>query len=313
MPDHLLALAAGFFLDLLIGDPEWFPHPVRLIGRFIAWLEDRLRARGGNLRASAVVLAAATVLLTMAVTAFALWGLSRLGRWPLFCGMAVIDWLGLSARNLADEARGVERALENGLEAGRRRVSRIVGRDTAELSEPDIIRAAVETVAENTTDGVISPIVYAALGGPVLLMGFKAASTLDSMVGYLNEKYRDIGWAGARLDDLLNYVPARLTALLLSAAALLTGLDGRRALKTVRRDHKNHLSPNCAWSEAAAAGALGIRLGGTHLYFGTPVEKPAIGDDLRSPERRDIARTVRMMYVAAFLALAAVLALAAAL
>ncbi len=109
MPDHLLALAAGFFLDLLIGDPEWFPHPVRLIGRFIAWLEDRLRARGGNQRASAVVLAAATVLLTMAVTAFALWGLSRLGRWPLFCGMAVIDWLGLSARNLADEARGVER------------------------------------------------------------------------------------------------------------------------------------------------------------------------------------------------------------
>jgi len=310
MPDHALALAAGFALDLLIGDPEGFPHPVRLIGKFISFMERRLRARGGNLRASAVVLTACTMGLTMALTALALWLLSRWGRWPLLIGMALIDWMGLSMRSLADEARGVERTLNEGLEAGRARVARIVGRDTAALSEGEILSATVETVAENTTDGVVSPMVYALLGGPILMMGFKAASTLDSMVGYLDPKYRDIGWASARLDDALNYVPARLCALMLCAAAALTGLDAKNALRIVKRDHKNHKSPNCAWSEAAAAGALHIRLGGTHLYFGKPVEKPAIGDGDRPPERRDIERTVRMTCVAGALTL--ILSLAAA-
>ena len=313
MPDHMLALAAGFVLDLLIGDPEWFPHPIRLIGRYIAWMEKKLRARGGNLRASAVLLTLSTVILTMAATALILWALSMLGRWPLFVGMAVIDWLGLSARNLADEARGVEAALGKGLEAGRKRVSRIVGRDTAGLSEREIICATVETVAENTTDGVVSPMMYACLGGPMLLMGFKAASTLDSMVGYLDPKYRDIGWASAKLDDLLNFIPARLCAILLCAAAFLTGLDAKNALRIVRRDHANHLSPNCAWSESAVAGALGIQLGGTHLYFGQPVEKPAIGDDRRPPERRDIKRTIRMLYVTGALTLAMLLLAARAI
>jgi adenosylcobinamide-phosphate synthase len=312
MPDHALALAVGFALDLLLGDPEWFPHPVRLIGKYIAWMEKKLRARGGNLRASAVVLTASTVLLTMAATALALWALSLLGRWPLFAGMAAISWLGLSARNLADEARGVEAALAEGLEAGRRRVSRIVGRDTASLSERDIVCAAVETVAENTTDGVVSPMLTRSSRAG-FDDGFKAASTLDSMVGYLDPRYRDIGWSSAKLDDLLNYVPARLCAVFLCAAALLTGLDAKGALRTVRRDHANHLSPNCAWSEAAAAGALGIRLGGAHLYFGKPVEKPTIGDDRRPPERRDIARTVRLMLVAGALALFALVAAALAL
>lgn len=308
MGDWALALIAGFALDLLLGDPEWFAHPVRLIGRFIALLEGRLRARGGNLRASAVVLAAATVGITMALTAAALHLLSLLGRWPLLAGMALIDWTGLSMRSLAVEARGVEAALSEGLEAGRRRVGRIVGRDTQALTEREILAATVETVAENTVDGVISPMVYALLGGPVLMMGFKAASTLDSMVGYLDPKYRDIGWASARLDDLLNYLPARLGALMMCAAAPIVGLDGRGALRIVRRDHKNHKSPNCAWSEAAAAGALGIRLGGTHLYFGKPVEKPAIGDGRRAPEKRDIERTVRLMYAASALSLLILLA-----
>jgi adenosylcobinamide-phosphate synthase len=313
MPDHVLALAAGFLLDLLIGDPEGFPHPVRFIGKFIGWMEKRLRARGGNLRVSAVWLTALTVLMTMAATALILWGLSLLGRWPIFAGMAVISWLGLSARNLADEAKGVEKALDEGVEAGRKRVARIVGRDTAELSEREIICAAVETVAENTTDGVVSPILYAALGGPVLLMGFKAASTLDSMVGYLDPKYRDIGWSSAKLDDLLNYVPARLCSVLMCAAAFLTGLDAGSAFRIVRRDHRNHLSPNCAWSESAAAGALGIQLGGTHLYFGKSVIKPTIGDDARPPEKEDIARSVRMLYITGALALALTLLAARAL
>lgn len=310
MPDHVLALAAGFALDLLIGDPEWFPHPVRLIGKFIGWMEKKLRAGGGNLRVSAVFLAGCTVLSTMAVTALLLWALSLLGRWPLFIGMAGIDWLGLSARNLSDEAWGVEAALAEGLAAGRRRVARIVGRDTGSLSEREIVCATVETVAENTTDGVISPMLYACLGGPVLLMGFKAASTLDSMVGYLDPRYRDIGWASARLDDLLNYLPARLCAMLICAAAALSGLDQRNAFRIVKRDHANHLSPNCAWSESAAAGALGIRLGGTHLYFGKPVEKPAIGDETRPPEIEDIRRTVRLMLTASILMLCLLLATA---
>jgi adenosylcobinamide-phosphate synthase len=303
MTDHILALAAGLALDLLIGDPEWFPHPVKWIGGFIGCMEKTLRARGGNLRNSAVVLTVSTLALTMAVTASVLWALSRMGRWPLFTGMAVISWLGLSARNLADEGRGVAKALSDGIEAGRARVARIVGRDTAALSEREVICATVETVAENTTDGVVSPLLFAALGGPVLLMGFKACSTLDSMVGYLDPKYRDIGWSSAKLDDILNYIPARLCALLLSAAAAITGLDWKGALRIVKRDHANHLSPNCAWSEAAAAGALGIRLGGTHRYFGKPVEKPTIGDDRRPPERKDILKTVRMMYITAALSM----------
>lgn len=305
--DFLLALAAGYALDLLLGDPAWLYHPVCAIGRYISFMEKRLRARGGNLRRGAVFLTASTVLLTMAVTCALLWLLRRGGRLPWLVGMALLDWLGLAARSMAKEARGVREALSRGLPQARKQVARIVGRDTQNLSAQEVIRAAVETVAENTTDGVISPMLYAALGGPALLWAFKAASTLDSMVGYLDEKYRDIGWSSARLDDVLNFVPARLTALLMVCAAFLTGLDGRSALRIVRRDHANHKSPNCAWSEAAAAGALGIQLGGTHDYFGKPVEKPTIGDDTRPAEPADITRTCRLLYVssAIFLALLA--------
>ena len=182
MPDYIIALLIGCALDMAIGDPEWFPHPVRFIGRYISWCERRLRARGGDLRRGAVWLTASTVLLTMLVTGAVLWLLSLAGRWPLLAGMAIVSWLGLSARCLAHEGRGVKRALaEGGVEAGRKQVARIVGRDTGSLSAREIICATVETVAENTTDGVISPLIYGALGGPVLLMGFKAASTLDSL------------------------------------------------------------------------------------------------------------------------------------
>ena len=196
---------------------------------------------------------------------------------------------------------GVEKALGQGVAAGRTQVARIVGRDTQDLSEEEIIKATVETVSENTTDGVISPLLYAAIGGPILLWGFKAASTLDSMVGYLDEKYRDIGWSSARLDDVLNYIPARLTALLMVIASYLIGLDGKNAFRIVRRDHANHKSPNCAWSESAAAGALHIQLGGTHNYFGKPVEKPTIGDADRPAERADIRRANRLLYTSSLL------------
>ena len=313
MEDSLLALTAGYLLDLLLGDPEWLDHPVRIIGKYISFAEARLRRRGGNLRKSAVWLTASTVLLTMASAGLFLFLLSLGGRVPLLIGRALLCWMGLAVRSMAKESRDVCRALDNGVEAGRRQVSRIVGRDTARLSEAEIIQAAVETVAENTTDGVIAPLLYAALGGPVLMWGFKAASTLDSMVGYLDEKYRDIGWSSARLDDLLNWIPARLTALLMICAAALTGLDARNALRIVWRDHANHKSPNCAWSEAAAAGALHIRLGGTHDYFGKPIEKPTIGDADRMPQRQDILRANRLLYGASGLMMGALLLLSAVL
>ena len=304
LSDFALTLAAGYLLDLLLGDPAWLYHPVRVIGAYISRAEKRLRARGGNLRISAVYLTASTVLITMAAAALTLFLLSLLGRVPLLIGMALLNWMGLAVRSMATEAKGVYRALADGVEAGRRQVARIVGRDTQNLSEEEIIKAAVETVAENTTDGVISPMLYAALGGPVLLWGFKAASTLDSMVGYLDEKYRDIGWSSARLDDVLNFIPARLTALLMVAAAGLARLDAKNALRIVRRDHANHKSPNCAWSEAAAAGALHIQLGGTHDYFGKPVFKPTIGDADRPARRDDILQANRLLYLTGGLMLA---------
>ena len=292
----IAALIAGFLLDLLLGDPEWLYHPVRLIGKYISFAEKRLRSRGGPLRKKAVILTLSAVLLTMASAALLLWLLHLAGRVPLFIGMALMNWMGIAVRCMAKEAAGVEKSFDRGIGAARKQVARIVGRDTGRLSEEEIIKATVETTAENTTDGVVSPLFWALLGGPVLLWGFKAASTLDSMVGYMDEKYRDIGWSSAKLDDALNYVPARLTALLMIGAAFLTKLDGRNAYRIVRRDHANHKSPNCAWSEAAAAGALHIQLGGTHEYFGKPVVKPAIGDADRPAEKEDIRRSVRLLY-----------------
>lgn len=302
--DFYWALLAGCALDLLLGDPAWLYHPVCIIGKYISWCEKKLRARGGDLRRSAVLLTASTVLITTAAAGLLVFLSGLLGRVPRLIVMALLDWMGLSAKCLAQEAVGVEKALGHGIEAGRRQVARIVGRDTAALSEREVVCATIETVAENTTDGIISPMVYGLLGGPVFMWAFKASSTLDSMVGYLDEKYRDIGWSSAKLDDVWNYLPARLTGCLLSLGAALCGLDGKSAFRIMRRDHRNHKSPNCAWSEAAAAGALHVQLGGTHLYFGKPVAKPTIGDDLRAPKREDIRATVRMMYAASGLMLA---------
>ena len=297
----IAALIAGYLLDLLLGDPEWLYHPVRLIGKYISFAEKHLRKRGGNLRISALVLTASTALLTMAAVALILWLLKLTGDVPLFIGMALLDWMGIAVTCMAKEARNVGKALKLGVDPARKQVARIVGRDTQNLAEEEIIKATVETVAENTTDGVVSPLLFALIGGPVLLWGYKAVNTLDSMVGYMDDKYRDIGWSSAKLDDILNYIPARLTALLMILAARLTGLDGKNALRIVRRDHANHKSPNSAWSEAAAAGALHIQLGGTHLYFGKPVEKPTIGDDDRPAEEEDIQRANSLLYVTSFL------------
>ena len=298
---NIAAMLVGFVLDLIIGDPERWTHPVIWIGKWISFMEKRLRKRGGNLRRSALVLTASTVLIAMAATAAVLGILALIHKAALFIGMCIISWWCLSAKCLAVEAKGVYRALGVSVEKGRTQVARIVGRDTTELSEEEIVCATVETVAENTTDGVISPMLYLAIGGPVLAMGFKAASTLDSMVGYLNEKYRDIGWSSAKLDDVLNYIPARICGWLMCIGAFFVKLDGKNAIRIMKRDHANHLSPNCAWSESAAAGAMHIQLGGTHTYFGKVVEKPTIGDDDRPVEKRDILRANRLLYVSSAL------------
>ena len=313
MPTHILALLVGAIIDLIVGDPEWFYHPVRLIGKFISFAEKRAKKDDPPskvLRRRAVFVACATVVITAAVTWLILWLLGLWGFWPHFTGMSLISWMCLSARNLADEAEGVRRALSEGLEAGRARVSRIVGRDTANLSEREVICATLETVAENLCDGVISPMLWLAAGGPVLGMAFKAASTLDSMIGYMDEKYRDVGWFAARADDVWNYVPARITALMMCVCAFPLGLDGRSACRVVRRDHNNHLSPNCAWPESAAAGALGVQMGGAHEYFGRTVVKPVIGDDTRPPEGRDITRLNRLMFASAGLMLGIIVIIA---
>ena len=298
---NIAAMLVGFVLDLIIGDPESWTHPVIWIGKYISFAEKKLRRRGGNLRWSAVWLTASTVLLSMVVCVAALSALSLLGKIPLFIGMCVISWWTLSCKCLAKEGKGVAQALSVSLEKGRKQVGRIVGRDTSCLSEEEIIKAAVETIAENTTDGVIAPMLYLVIGGPVLAIGFKAASTLDSMVGYLDEKYRDIGWSSARFDDLLNWIPARITGTFMCISAFLCGLDGKNAFRIMLRDHGNHLSPNCAWSEAATAGALHVQLGGTHMYFGKPIEKPTIGDDDSPISVADIGKTNRLMYISAII------------
>ena len=305
---NIASLAIGFVLDALLGDPLWLYHPVIAIGKYISFMEKRLRRRGGDLRKRALILTSSTVLIAMLAASAILTPLYFAGKLWLLTGMSLLNWLGLAARSMVREARGVEKSFSRGLENARNQVARIVGRDTQSLSEQEIIKATVETTAENTTDGVISPMVYALIGGPVLLWGFKAASTLDSMVGYLDEKYRDIGWSSAKLDDILNWVPARLTALLMVCAAYLVGLDGKNALRVVRRDHANHLSPNCAWSEAAAAGSLHIQLGGAHEYFGKTVYKPSIGDDDRPAEKGDIDKTCKLLYTSSSLFLLIILA-----
>ncbi len=305
--DCWLAVAVGFVMDLIFGDPYWLPHPVRFIGWMITKLEKRIRRNAGavkQLRAGAVKLLIVISFVTAALCFGIIYGLSLLGEIWLFAGMVYFSYTALGTSCLAREAKKVEKALEKDLEEGRKQLSYIVGRDTAKLSEEEIIKATVETVAENTTDGSVSVLFYLFAGGPVLAYFFKAVSTLDSMIGYRNEKYKDIGWASAKLDDILNYIPARISGVLMVLSAYLMGLDGNNAFRILKRDHANHLSPNCAWTEAAAAGALGLSLGGSHEYFGRIVEKKTIGDRKRNTERADIRRMNRLMYTTVCLAFA---------
>ena len=296
-------------LDLLLGDPHWMPHPVRWMGRTISSLETLLRRlfpkTPGGERGAGIVLALALPTLFGGGSALILWGLGQVSPWLSWVVQLWFSYQLLAARSLQKESMAVYSPLKaHDLEGARRAVSRIVGRDTQALDETGVAKAAVETVAENTCDGVIAPLIFLFLGGLPAGMAYKAVSTLDSMVGYKNDKYRFFGWASARLDDILNFIPARLSGLLLClGAALLPGCSGRRAWTIFWRDRRKHASPNSAHTEAACAGALGVRLAGDASYFGKVVHKPTLGDPVRPVEPEDIPRACRLMYAGAGLLL----------
>ncbi|MGI6031082.1 MAG: adenosylcobinamide-phosphate synthase CbiB [Eubacteriales bacterium] len=304
---HPLSLILAFWLDLLLGDPRWLPHPICLLGNCIArgerWLRPRFPSSPkGQFQAGAtlaICLCVATYLITFGL---------------LLAAQAIHPWLGLlletllcyqilAARCLRDESMKVYRQLmKQDLPGARQAVSMIVGRDTQALSAEGVTRAAVETVAENTSDGVVAPLFFMALGGAPLALTYKAINTMDSMLGYKNETYLYFGRFPALLDDAVNFLPARLSGLLMCLAAPLTGLDGRSALRIFLRDRRNHASPNSAHTEAATAGALHVQLAGDASYFGQVHHKPTIGNPDRPIEPEDIPRTCRLMYGASFLA-----------
>lgn len=305
---HLLALLIGFCLDLLLGDPHWAPHPVRAIGALIAGLEKGLRrlfpkSSAGELTGG-VVLVVLTLAIPTGLTVLLLWACRLVNPWLALAVESLLSYQLLATKSLAAESRKVYDALKTGdLDKARYAVSMIVGRDTASLDEAGVARAAVETVAENASDGVIAPLIFLAIGGAPLGMFYKAANTMDSMVGYKNDKYLYFGRAAAKFDDILNFFPARIAGVLMCLGSTAAGYDGKNAWRVFKRDRKNHKSPNSAHTEAACAGALQLRLAGPNFYFGKLVEKPYIGDDQRPIEALDILRSGRILYATAFFAL----------
>ncbi len=324
---HLIAFVLGFFLDLIVGDPHWLLHPVQVIGWLISLLEkiflgkDEEKRSGSNngsvpsdgklrddSRGKKAVLGIVCVIIVLAVTVLVITGLIILSYTiNSYLGMAieaVMTYQILATKSLKRESMKVYKALKTkGLEEGRKAVSMIVGRDTENLSEEGVIKAAVETVAENTSDGVIAPMIFTFLGGPILGFAYKAVNTMDSMIGYKNDKYLYYGRAAAKLDDLVNFIPARISALLLIAASLIGGKDysAGNAFKIFKRDRYNHASPNSAQTESACAGALGLKLAGDASYFGKIVKKPFIGDEIRKPDIEDIKKVNALMFISAYL------------
>lgn len=311
---HIFAFIAGFVLDLLIGDPHFIPHPVRLIGSFISFLDKRLNCDAGynisekklNLikYKKGMILAFTVIFATFAISVIIIVAAYSINLYAGVIAEAVMTWQILATKCLRVESMRVYDALRtDGVDAGRRAVSMIVGRDTSVLDAAGVTRAAVETIAENTSDGVIAPMLYTAIGGPVLGFVYKAVNTMDSMLGYKNDKYMYFGRFAARLDDVVNFIPARISAYLMIAAAFIGGrhFDGKNAYHIFKRDRFNHASPNSAQTESVCAGALRVQLAGDAVYFGKLVKKKYIGDGLREIEYEDIKRANRLMYITAFL------------
>lgn len=314
---HMTAFLAGYLLDLLFGDPYWFPHPVKLMGKLIAALEKKWNTKDAETaRRRGVLLVVTVILATLVVSSAILIGAYLINRYAGAVIEAILTYTVLAAKSLRTESMKVYKELAKGdLPAARKAVSMIVGRDTDALDEAGVSRAAVETVAENTSDGVIAPLIYTAIGGPVLGLIYKAINTMDSMVGYKNERYINFGRAAAKLDDIVNFVPARISAAAMITAAYMLGGDysGRDAARIFRRDRYNHASPNSAQTESVCAGALRIRLAGDASYFGKIVKKPFIGDDIRPIEFEDIKRANKLMYMTELLCLIAALMIMAAI
>ena len=305
---RLFALLLGFCLDLLFGDPHWAPHPVRAMGALIAGLEKPLRAVFPKTPKGELIAGGFLVVLTAGISTgvavLLLWLCACIHPILAFAAETLLCYQLLAARSLRDESVKVYKALRDGtLDDARKAVSMIVGRDTDRLDETGVAKAAVETVAENASDGVIAPLLFMAIGGAPLGVLYKSINTMDSMVGYKNDRYLYFGRAAAKLDDLVNFIPARLAGILLCLAARPAGFDGKNAWKIFWRDRKNHKSPNSAHTEAAAAGALDVQLAGSSYYFGKLVVKPTIGDPLRPVEPADILRCNRLMYAGTFLAM----------
>ena len=309
MKYHIVAFFSGFLLDLLLGDPYWLPHPIRLIGSLISGLEKKLRngkaeRNSRNELKDGALLVFSVLTITVCVTAILIFAAYHIHPYFGVLTETIMTYQILATKCLKVESMKVCHCLQTeGLEAARKAVSMIVGRDTSVLDEEGVAKAAIETVAENTSDGVIAPMLYTALGGPIAGFFYKAVNTMDSMVGYKNEKYLYFGRAAARLDDLVNYIPSRISAWLMICAAFIGGksYSGRQAYKIYKRDNRKHASPNSAQTESVCAGALGIRLAGDACYFGKTVKKPFIGDACRSVEYEDIKRVNKLMYITAWL------------
>ena len=304
----LIAIVAGFILDLIFGDPHSLPHPICLIGNFISFLERNLRkifgfSNNGLLFGGGVLVL--IVISTCFVLPYALLYLAGMvNPWLAFALETLMFYQIFATKCLRDESMKVYYALQKGdLDEARLMLSWIVGRDTKNLSEAEVTKGAVETIAENTADGIIAPMLYMFLGGAPLAFLYKGINTMDSMVGYKNEKYLYFGRCAAKLDDVANFIPARITGLLMIGAAYFLNLDAERAWKIFRRDRYNHLSPNSAMTESVAAGALNIQLGGGHFYFGKWVHKDTIGDDIRPVKAEDIVATNNLLYMTAILSL----------
>jgi len=289
-------IAAACLLDWIAGDPEWLPHPVRLIGHSTQAAEKLLRRPGQSAREELI----AGTALTAAVVGLSYYGTAKSVRWG--AGI-LLAWTCLATRNLIDESLAVIRALEKpDLPHARRRLARIVGRDTQALSETEVHRALIETLAESACDGIVAPLFYMAVGGVPLAMAYKAVNTLDSMIGHADQRYFYFGKAAARLDDAANYIPSRLTALAIVATA---GMQSKSALKIWRRDGNRHKSPNAGQPESAMAGALRVRLGGMNTYAGEFIEAPLLGAEFEQPKRHHAKRALRLVTAVSLLSAAA--------
>lgn len=293
----------AILLDQLLGDPRWLPHPVRIIGAACTGCERLTRAVLPPFAAGIC-----SVALILGLTGAATWGMlagaTLLHPWLGSLVSILLLYTTIAPRDLVRHSTEVYTPLAAGdLPEARRRVAMIVGRDTAALGEAGVARATVESVAESMVDGVTAPLFFAVLGGPMGAMLYKAINTMDSMFGYKNERYRAFGWAAARLDDLANFIPARISSLMIPAAAFLLRLDAKGSFSILLRDRRKHASPNSGHTEAAVAGALGVQLGGPSPYFGRMVEKPTLGKAVRSIEPQDILRANRLMLLSSAITL----------